>query len=268
MDLDRASSIMSTNASSIDADSAPAPSYVLRDELAQFCLPKADRDPNRKVAWVNTLCLCVLLIGTIGIQTPAALILKIQSEEPQVVQVEAHQPKPQEFQQRPETEEEEPDQAPREQPVLPTIVALNTVDVKFAMPVEGPTAVAANAALATPPPRVITRPVQPPTAKPQSDTPVRFSGFGKRGRDGFIPVPDVQDLPPGLKKNLPRGSATTEFRFTVTTGGQIINLRIQKPSEHPAWDQFVLDWFQRKGTFIGQETNISFYYNFKMNFPD
>ncbi len=42
------------------------PAYVLRDDLARLCLPAAQRDPDRQLAWVNSICLLFLLIGILG----------------------------------------------------------------------------------------------------------------------------------------------------------------------------------------------------------
>ena len=42
--------------------------YELKDELARLCLPQANRDPNRKLAWVNSICILFLLIGILGAQ--------------------------------------------------------------------------------------------------------------------------------------------------------------------------------------------------------
>ena len=43
-----------------------SPGYELKDELARLCLPAANRDPNRKLAWVNSICILFLLIGIFG----------------------------------------------------------------------------------------------------------------------------------------------------------------------------------------------------------
>ena len=40
-----------------------SPGYELKDELARFCLPTANREPELKLAWVNSVCLLFLLIG-------------------------------------------------------------------------------------------------------------------------------------------------------------------------------------------------------------
>jgi protein TonB len=49
--------------------------YELRDELARYCLPRTSRDPNRKFAWANSICILFLIIGIAGAK-PGAIRLK------------------------------------------------------------------------------------------------------------------------------------------------------------------------------------------------
>src|SRR5260370_2706364 len=71
------------------------PSYQLTSELAKFCLPSAHRDPNRKLAWVNSICLLFLLIGVLGARTPVTAIRPVKPlEEPVPVIVEPGAPPP------------------------------------------------------------------------------------------------------------------------------------------------------------------------------
>src|SRR5439155_255135 len=48
-----------------------APGYALHSDLAQFCLPAANRDVNRILAYVNSICSLFLAIGLAGINPPA-----------------------------------------------------------------------------------------------------------------------------------------------------------------------------------------------------
>jgi hypothetical protein len=43
-----------------------SPGYELKDELARLCLTTARREPERKLAWVNSVCILFLLIGVFG----------------------------------------------------------------------------------------------------------------------------------------------------------------------------------------------------------
>ena len=49
--------------------------YELRSELARSLLHATERDPNRTLAWVNSICLLFLLIGVAG-SKPAAVSVK------------------------------------------------------------------------------------------------------------------------------------------------------------------------------------------------
>jgi TonB family protein len=40
--------------------------YELKDGLARYSLASARRDPNQKLAWVNSICFLFLLIGIVG----------------------------------------------------------------------------------------------------------------------------------------------------------------------------------------------------------
>ena len=40
--------------------------YELKDDLARLCLTSAQRDPNQKLAWVNSICILFLIIGIAG----------------------------------------------------------------------------------------------------------------------------------------------------------------------------------------------------------
>src|SRR5438477_9976714 len=58
-----------------------APRYALHSDLAQFCLPAANRDANRILAYVNSICLLFLAIGVAGLNPP-----KLQQKLPEPIQ--------------------------------------------------------------------------------------------------------------------------------------------------------------------------------------
>ncbi len=53
--------------------------YELTSELARFSLTSARREPNQKLAWVNSICLLFLLIGVVGARRG---IISIQAVPP------------------------------------------------------------------------------------------------------------------------------------------------------------------------------------------
>lgn len=253
---------MNATAPTVQAGTMPAPNYVLKDELAQFCLPKSEYDPGRKVAWTNTLCVCVLAIGMIGVQTPAKLILKLKKDEPQVVEVETKAPPPQQFKQE-ERQEEEPEEATPEQPVIPTIVALNTPDVKFAVAVDGPVTVTANAAIATPPPRIADRPVPQQQPGPKVNLPKAFRGIGRKSDEGYIPQMTFNDLPKSYQAN--GRSFQVKMLWKVSATGEVSDVHPEKGSAYPEVDRFLADWIKRKGVFAATGEAAELYYLFEFN---
>ena len=42
------------------------PGYELKDELARYCLPAANRDSNLKLAWANSICILFLWLEFSG----------------------------------------------------------------------------------------------------------------------------------------------------------------------------------------------------------
>src|SRR5437773_8430263 len=85
-----------------------APGYALHSDLAQFCLPAANRDANRKLAYVNSICLLFLAIGIAGINPPR-LEQKVPEPIQQFVPVEIIQPpEPPKIEPQPQQEDPEP----------------------------------------------------------------------------------------------------------------------------------------------------------------
>src|ERR1700722_429059 len=53
------------DADTMDANRTSA-AGSLKSELARYCLPAANRDANRKLAWANSICILFLIIGLAG----------------------------------------------------------------------------------------------------------------------------------------------------------------------------------------------------------
>src|SRR5258708_7888852 len=111
------------------------PNYQLTSELAKFCLPSAHRDPNRKLAWVNSICLLFLLIGVLGARTPVTAIRPVKPQEESVpVIVEPVAPPP------PTTaEQQNQDRTDEEKPDTPqvVVVTLESPAINFSVPTIG-----------------------------------------------------------------------------------------------------------------------------------
>src|SRR5437763_13722997 len=156
-----------------------ASGYALHSDLAQFCLPAATRDANRKLAYVNSICLLFLVVGLAGLNPP-----KIEQRVPEPIQefvpVEIVQPPepPKTEPQLQQDPEQQPDK-PVDMPQIATVVAADPSQVKFAVPVEGPVDFAPAKFDQAPPPA-------PP--KPASRTVVKMTG----AEGGSHPEPSYQ----------------------------------------------------------------------------
>src|SRR5207249_9927500 len=110
---------ISTQSAAASSGAANAPGYSLHSDIAQFCLPAASRDANRKLAYVNSICLLFLAIGIAGLNPP-----KIAQRVPEPIQefvpVEiAQPPEPPKVEPQQEQPEQQPD-TPVEMPQIAT----------------------------------------------------------------------------------------------------------------------------------------------------
>lgn len=134
----------------------------LHDELARYCLPQASYDPNRRFAWAISVCSLFLVIAIVGLKGPL-LIIRPPPEVVDVLPV-VFVPPPQEDQPppdpSPDNEEPPPEVSPLDAPMVATVVAADTSQVAFAVPVEGPVILAAAKYASAPPaqPPKVTRP--------------------------------------------------------------------------------------------------------------
>src|ERR1700756_551523 len=86
----------------------------LKSELAQYSLPDASRDPNRRLAWVNSICILFLLIGIFGAQSIFIPIKPVPPvEAPVPVVVEPIAPPQQTVSQEQNQDETEKNEAPQ-----------------------------------------------------------------------------------------------------------------------------------------------------------
>src|SRR5580693_8547875 len=119
--------------------------YELRDDLARLCLPAAHHDPDRKLAWVNSICLLFLLIGLLGAHRSDVDIPRvppIQQIIPIVIEPAILPPQP-----TPEKRTVE-ESAPNAPPVA--VVSPQLPNINFSVPTIG--TLVASASLATAPP--------------------------------------------------------------------------------------------------------------------
>lgn len=214
--------------------------YELSDDLARLCLPQEWKDPNRHLAWINSVCALFLAVGLVGLKPPP-VIEKPINEPVEIVPVvftppeEQPQVKPEESQQQPDESQVEPTDMPQ----VVTIVAPANANVAFAVPVEGvPVAVASQVSMATPPPpaAVQSKPAAPPKQ-------IKFNPDVATDGGSY---PDPR-YPQVALRNRYQGTVT--LAIELDTNGAVTALKVQKTSGHNILDETAMDVVKNKWRF-------------------
>ena len=199
-----------------------SPGYELKDDLARLCLPAAHRDPQLKLAWVNSVCILFLVIGIIGAKRgriEIKVVPPIQEVVPVIVEplsLPPQEPKP-------------PKAAPREEnPDTPRVaVAMpQSPNINFAVPTIGTLVVPAN--LASAPPREPLR------------TAATISALSITGTGGDRPQP------PYPKIALEDGEqGTVRLTLAGDAAGNIITVDVKESSGFPVLDHSSVAYIKR-----------------------
>jgi periplasmic protein TonB len=202
--------------------------YELKDELARFCLPEANRDPNRKLAWMNSICILFLLIGISGAR-PAAIppIPLPPLEELVPAMVEPLTPTPQTV-----TEQQNEDQADQEQSDVPKVVVVTPAapNINFAIPTIGNLVVPTAVAKAPP-----LKPMQAPA--PLRSVPRTLSNTGAGGERPAPPYPKL------AQQQGEQGTVTLLLK--TDEAGAIISVEVKESSGFPILDRSSVDYVRR-----------------------
>ena len=192
--------------------------YELKDELARMSLSTAQREPERKLAWVNSICILFLLIGIFGARQGAISIEKVapvRQAVPVIVQPAA--PPPQPVAPRPEQPTEQNNQ-PRVLVVLPT-----APNVNFGIPTVG--TLVTDVALATPLPQA---------------TSVHISSLSNTGAGGERPEPPY---PPIAEQTGEQG--TVVLVLTGDNTGNVVSVEVKQSSGFALLDRATVDFIKR-----------------------
>ncbi len=223
--------------------------YQLSDDLARLCLPTEFKDSYRRIAWVDSICALFLIIGLIGLRPPR-IVEKPITPPPEIVPViftpPEEQPKPQP-QTKPPEEPQETQEAPVEAPPIPTVVAANTPNVAFAVPVEGPVALAPMSRAAPPPPITQVAP-QPKKFVPG------------QGEGGTFPWPT--SYPREAREQRLQG--TVMLSVVVDQQGLPTQVDIKESSRHFVLDRFAVQWVKNHWRWLPGETRY-YYVPFQFN---
>ena len=195
--------------------------YALKDELARFCLPEAGRDPHRKLAWTNSVCILFLLIGGLGAREAANFTEpppRVEETVPTIV--EPLKPPP--------AAEVQTVQASDQSPSAPQVVAvtIDTPAINFAVPTVG-NVVVANALAQAPVVQHLT-------------TLTAVQRVSSTGDNGDRPQPPY---PPIALAEAEQGSVVVGM--TVDDTGAITQIKLQESSGYSVLDRSTLEFIKR-----------------------
>ncbi|MGB7768336.1 MAG: TonB family protein [Verrucomicrobiia bacterium] len=209
-----------------------SPAYTLKDELARLCLPTTSREPERKLAWVNSICLLVLIIGLMGARRAPGFVAPPPPAAQVVPTVIEPLPPPPAA-----TENQKPEQPDQNQPA-PRVVAvtLNSPAIDFAVPTVGNLVV--PEALAQAPPAVRLKPLA-----------IRINSTGAGGQRPEPPYPQI------ALEEAEQGSVT--LSITANASGAVTDVQVKESSGYPLLDHSALDFIKRRWILPpGQGTRI------------
>jgi protein TonB len=202
--------------------------YHLTSELARLGLHATDRDPNRKVAWVNSICALFLAIGVVGSKPASVKVRPLPSiEQVSAVIVEPLPPPPQtgaEPQNQESSDEERPE-APQVTVVTPDLPSVN-----FSVPTIG-NLVVPNAIAVAPP----LNPMKAAAVLKAAPSTLQTTGSG-----GERPQPPY----PRIALDQGQQGAVT-LAMTVDDGGAITAVSVKDSSGFPMLDRSALDFVKR-----------------------
>lgn len=207
------------------------PGYELKDELARFCLPAAKRNSDRKLAWMNSICVLVLLIGLFGDKLGSVDIQPLPPVEevvPVVIEPVTLPPEIKSISPNQEQTDETKTDAPQVVVVTP-----DSPSVNFAVPTIGNLMVPASAAQAPP-----LKPMEAPAPVKTLPSAVRATGAGGQ-----------RPQPPYPKMALERGQqGTVILLMGADEAGNITSIEIKESSGFPVLDRSTLDFVKRHWT--------------------
>jgi protein TonB len=200
-------------------------SFELKDELARLCLPGASRDPNRKLAWINSICILFLIIGIIG-ATPARVPIRSAPPMEEIAPV-ILEPAPPQTVTANENENQNDQPPPQAQNVV--VVVPNAPNINFSVPTIGN--LVAPSAMATAPPLNPLQPVAPVN---------QLSRISNTGSSGSRPQP------PYPKIALDQGEqGTVLLQLSADAAGNVTSVEIKRSSGFPILDRATADFIKR-----------------------
>ncbi len=207
--------------------------YELRSELARSLLHSTDRDPDRTLAWVNSVCILFLLIGVAGSKPASVAIQPLPPIEEATAAIVEPLPPPQQTQAQQQNQEQTEERPPDTPQVV--VVTPDAPSISFSVPTIG-NLVVPNA-IAQAPPLAPLKPAAPLHIKPLL---INLNNTGSGGERPQPPYPRIA-LDQGQQ-----GSVT--LRMTVDEAGLIKTIEVAQSSGFPILDRSAMEFVKRRWT--------------------
>jgi len=208
-----------------------SPRYELTDDLARYCLPGPNREPNRKLAWVNSICILFLLIGILGARSSLITNRPLPANCEEIIPVLVEPVAlPQVA-----TEEQNPEQKEQDRPETPQVVVVtpDAPSINFSVPTIGNVMVP-NAIAAAPP----LSPLRPPA--PLRSQPVTLQNTGVAGERPQPPYPRI------ALEQAQQGTVTLVLQ--ADESGKVQSVEVKESSGYPVLDRSTVDYVKRHWT--------------------
>ncbi|HEX4120550.1 MAG TPA: TonB family protein [Verrucomicrobiae bacterium] len=205
-----------------------AGTYQLKSDLARVCLRSLDADANRRMAWVNSICIFFLIIGIVGARPELPVPKRPPPmEQPIPVLIEPLTAPPT------STAPKEIEPQNDEKQTSPQVVAvtLNTPAINFSVPTVGNLVVPMAAATA------------PPATELRQQAPVVQAPMvsGSTGDGGDRPKPEYPQLALQLGQQ-----GTVRLLITVDDIGKVTSVSLTETSGSSLLDRDAMSWVKRR----------------------
>lgn len=238
-----------------EEDVCPDQGYTLDSELARLCLPLAFEDPNRRLAWVNSICLMFLAVGLVGWRAPEVLFQPFESSQEFIPIVDELPPPATEATQE-SVESQDVSEPPEEREVeMPELIRVLPAETPaaFVVPVEGPV-------ILVPAQKYTSTPPAEPVKGNNTATP-RVIRIEPGSREGRCPPPSY---PPAALASGQQGRVLVQF--AVDANGAVTSTEIKESSGYGTLDRHAAQWVKSKWQFPAGEMRLyDCYFVFQLN---
>ncbi len=204
------------------------PAYQLDSALALAGLAAAEPETERRLAWLNSVCILFLLIGIFGSKPASVRIPPLPPIEEASAAIVEPLPPPPELQHDQQTQEQNNEQQVDTPQVV--VVTPEAPTINFSVPTIGNLVV--PTAIAQPPPAIPLKEVAPLQAKPMT--------LDTTGSGGDRPQPPYPKI---ALEHGQQGSVT--LRLTVDDAGLISTIAILQSSGSAILDRNAMDFVKR-----------------------